>query len=203
MSGMFAGCTAFNQPLNSWNVSNVQKMGSTSYDSDRVLGMFLDCSSFNQPLDNWDVSKVEGMRRMFSGCTAFNQPLNNWNVSQVTDMREMFSGCTSFDQDLGMWKLEKCENLGLNNCDMSVENYSKSLVGWAAQTNIKQGLNLSARGLKYNTGSKAARAKLISEKGWRIYRDMYEDAQPFITRWKGEAGKELRIPIRGENYKRR
>ena len=176
MSGMFAGCTAFNQPLNSWNVSNVQKMGSTSYDSDRVLGMFLDCSSFNQPLDNWDVSKVEGMRRMFSGCT-------------------------SFDQDLGMWKLEKCENLGLNNCDMSVENYSKSLVGWAAQTNIKQGLNLSARGLKYNTGSKAARAKLISEKGWRIYRDMYEDAQPFITRWKGEAGKELRIPIRGENYK--
>ena len=201
MSGMFAGCTAFNQPLNSWNVSNVQKMGSTSYDSDRVLGMFLDCSSFNQPLDNWDVSKVEGMRRMFSGCTAFNQPLNNWNVSQVTDMREMFSGCTSFDQDLGMWKLEKCENLGLNNCDMSVENYSKSLVGWAAQTNIKQGLNLSARGLKYNTGSKAARAKLISEKGWRIYRDMYEDAQPFITRWKGEAGKELRIPIRGENYK--
>ena len=171
MSGMFAGCTAFNQPLNSWNVSNVQKMGSTSYDSDRVLGMFLDCSSFNQPLDNWDVSKVEGMRRMFSGCTAFNQPLNNWNVSQVTDMREMFSGCTSFDQDLGMWKLEKCENLGLNNCDMSVENYSKSLVGWAAQPNIKDGTYLDAEGLSYNETGKAARSKLRSYKHWTILGD--------------------------------
>ena len=191
MENMFYDCSAFNQPLNNWDVSKVTDM----------RYMFSGCASFNQPLNSWDVSKVTDMSSMFSGCTAFNQPLNNWNVSQVTDMREMFSGCTSFDQDLGMWKLEKCENLGLNNCDMSVENYSKSLVGWAAQTNIKQGLNLSARGLKYNTGSKAARAKLISEKGWRIYRDMYEDAQPFITRWKGEAGKELRIPIRGENYK--
>ena len=25
--------------------------------------------------------------------------------------------------------------------------------------------------------------------------------RPFITRWKGEAGKELYIPIKGENYK--
>ena len=25
--------------------------------------------------------------------------------------------------------------------------------------------------------------------------------RPFITRWKGEAGKKLYIPIKGENYK--
>lgn len=29
----------------------------------------------------------------------------------------------------------------------------------------------------------------------------YGEGRPFITRWKGEAGKELRIPIFGTNYK--
>ena len=193
MQNAFQGCTnlQFAAGIDAPDLSQVTDM----------IGMFAGCTSFNQPLNNWDVSKVEGMGGMFSGCTSFNQPLNNWNVSQVTDMSSMFSHCTSFNQELGMWKLERCRELGLDNCGMSVENYSKSLVGWAAQANIKLGLNLYARRLKYNASSKAAREKLISGKGWRIYRDMYEDAQPFITCWKGEAGKELRIPIRGENYK--
>ncbi|MFC2325626.1 MAG: BspA family leucine-rich repeat surface protein, partial [Bacteroides sp.] len=191
MSGMFYGCTSFNQPLNNWDVSHVINMRS----------MFYGCTSFNQPLNNWDLSQVTNMNEMFSGCTAFNQPLNNWDVSKVTHMGGMFSGCTTFNQDLGMWKLESCELLSLDNCGMSVENYSKSLEGWAVQANIKQGLNLSARGLKYNTSSKAARAKLISEKRWRFDGDMDEDAKPFITRWKGEAGKELRIPIVGDGYR--
>ena len=29
----------------------------------------------------------------------------------------------------------------------------------------------------------------------------YAESKPFITKWKGEAGKELRIPIFGKNYK--
>ena len=191
--GMFSGCTSFNQPLNNWNVSKVTDMGS----------MFDGCTSFNQPLNNWNVSKVTGMSYMFSRCTSFNQPLNNWNVSQVKYMHNMFRGCTSFNQDLGMWKLEECEKLSLDGCGMSVENYSKSLVGWAAQTNIKQGLDLSVRRLKYNASGKAARVKLISEKSWRIFGDSDIDmiAKPFITRWKGEQGKRLKIPISGNDYK--
>ena len=193
MRNAFQRCTnlQFAAGIDAPDLSQVTDMG----------GMFAGCTSFNQPLNNWDVSNVTGMSFMFVNCTSFNQPLDNWDVSKVEGMGDMFSGCTSFNQELGMWKLERCQELGLDNCGMSVENYSKSLVGWAAQANIKQGLNLYARRLKYNASSKAARAKLISEKGWRIYRDMYEDAKPFITRWKGEAGKELRIPIRGENYK--
>ena len=193
MGAAFQNCTnlQFAEGIDTPDLSQVTVM----------IGMFAGCTSFNQPLNNWDVSKVTGMSFMFVNCTSFNQPLDNWDVSKVEGMGDMFSGCTSFNQELGMWKLERCQELGLDNCGMSVENYSKSLVGWAAQANIKQGLNLYARRLKYNASSKAARAKLISEKGWRIYRDMYEDAKPFITRWKGEAGKELRIPIRGENYK--
>ncbi len=193
MCAMFSGCSSFNQPLNNWNVSKVTDM----------RNMFYGCSSFNQPLNNWNVSKVTCMLQMFSGCTSFNQPLNNWDVSQVTDMSEMFSGCTSFNQDLGMWKLEKCQNLTLDGCGMSIENYRKSLEGWAAQTNIKQGLHLSALGLRYNTRGKAARVKLISEKSWRIFGDSDIDVitKPFITRWKGEAGKELQIPIYGFFYR--
>ena len=191
MSNMFSGCTSFNQPLNSWDVSKVTDM----------IEMFSDCTSFNQPLNNWNVSKVTDMRAMFDGCASFNQPLNNWNVSKVTDMAYMFSYCSSFNQNLGMWKLEKCEDLDLDNCGMSEENYSKSLVGWASQANIKQGLYLSARGLKYNASGKAALKKLIESKKWSISDVVDENDRPFITRWKGEAGKELYIPIKGENYK--
>ena len=197
MSGMFCGCTSFNQPLNNWDVSQVTNM----------RDMFSGCTSFNQPLDNWDVSKVTNMSGMFDNCTSFNQPLNNWDVSKVQSMglgymtRGMFAGCSSFNQDLGMWKLEKCEYLVLDNCGMSVENYSKSLVGWASQTNINQNLWLNAAGLKYNASGKAARKQLIKEKNWRIRDDNDEIGRPFITRWKGEAGKKLYIPINGRNYK--
>ena len=162
MFGMFAGCTSFNQPLNSWDVSQVTDMSS----------MFSGCTAFNQPLNNWDVSQVTDMSSMFSGCTAFNQPLNNWDVSQVTDMWGMFSGCTSFNQDLGMWKLERCQKLGLDNCGMSVENYSKSLIGWATQDDIHSFLQLEAKGLKYFVEATTARNTLVRSKHWTIRGDM-------------------------------
>ena len=133
--------------------------------------MFYGCSSFNQPLNNWDVSKVTNMSEMFYGCSSFNQPLNNWDVSKVTNMSEMFYGCSSFNQDLGMWKLERCEKLTLNLCGMSVENYSNSLVGWAAQPNIREGLHLDAEGLSYNETGKTARANLKTYKHWTITGD--------------------------------
>ena len=216
MGSMFQGCTAFNQPLSNWDVSQVWAMwcmfsGCTSFNQSlnnwavsqviHMAEMFLGCTSFNQPLNNWDVSQVKYMGKMFFGCTSFNQSLSNWDVSKVSNMEDIFSGCTSFNHDLGMWKLEKCEELDLDNCGMNEANYSKSLVGWAEQANIKQGLYLSARGLKYNARGKAARKKLIESKNWRIIDIIDENGRPFITRWKGEAGKELRIPITGHNYK--
>ena len=154
---------------------------------------------FASGIDTPDLSQVTSMERMFFGCTSFNQPLNNWDVSKVTDMRQMFRGCILFNHDLGMWKLEKCENLCLDNCGMSVENYLKSLVGWGAQANINQNLRLDAGGLKYNARGKDARQQLIEGKGWSIRGDSDVNSRPFITRWKGEAEKGLRIPIIGVN----
>ena len=130
------------------------------------------------------------MRYMFSGCASFNQPLNNWDVSKVTDMCDMFSGCTSFNQDLGMWKLRNCRELGLDNCGMSVENYSKSLVGWAAQEYINRGLILTIDGLRCNASGKAALKQLKEKKNWKI-------KASFITRWEGKARNQLTIPISG------
>jgi len=107
------------QPLNNWDVSRVQKMGRENYSLDYARGMFQDCSLFNQPLDNWDMKNVQSMGGMFINCTYFYQ-------------------------DLGMWNLASCEKLGLDNCGMSAESYSKSLLGWAAQPNINDGVNLDA-----------------------------------------------------------
>ena len=136
-----------------------------------MQAMFSRCTSFNQPLNNWDVSKVTDMSYMFSDCTSFNQPLNNWNVSKVTYMSSMFFGCTSFNQDLGMWRLEQCRALELRNCGMSAENYSKSLLGWAAQSDINERLRLDASGLEYFPEATESRKKLINNKSWSIIGD--------------------------------
>ena len=69
----------FNQPLNSWNVSNVTNM----------IGVFRG-TAFNQSIDSWDTSKVTSMKRMFYGDSYFNQNLSNWDIASTTDMSEMF-----------------------------------------------------------------------------------------------------------------
>ncbi len=101
MSGMFRGCSAFNQPLNDWNVSKVTDM----------YKMFEYCKVFNQPLEKWNVGKVTSMYEMFYGCSAFNQPLEMWNVSQVTSMNGMFRGCSAFNQPLEMWNVSQVTSM--------------------------------------------------------------------------------------------
>ena len=90
MAGMFSCCKSFNQPLDDWDVSNVECM----------YGMFDGCKSFNQPLNNWEVFNVTDMNHMFAGCKSFNQPLCDWDVSNVDSMDGMFRCCTSFNQPL-------------------------------------------------------------------------------------------------------
>jgi surface protein len=93
MQDMFLGATAFNQPLDRWNVSSVTIM----------RNMFYKASSFNQPIGRWDVSHVENMDGMFREASAFNQPIGHWNVSSVKTMEAMFSLATLFNQDLSCW----------------------------------------------------------------------------------------------------
>ena len=94
---MFNNAFAFNQPIGSWNTSNVTNMS----------GMFNNASIFNQPLNGWNTSKVTTMASMFLGASVFNQPLNNWDTSQVTSMSSMFSNALAFNQYIGTWNTSK------------------------------------------------------------------------------------------------
>ena len=85
MSGMFYQSYDFNQPIGSWDVSNVINMA----------GVFMR-SNFNQPLDSWDVSNVTEMWSMFRESTNYNQDLNSWSVNGVTNCTLFSDGATSW-----------------------------------------------------------------------------------------------------------
>jgi len=169
---MFYECSAFNQDISGWDVSKVTDMGN----------MFNDCSAFNQDISSWNVSKVTDMQGMFAYCSAFNQDISSWNVSKVQYMSGMFADCSAFNQNLGSWKLKECMALGLQNCGMSIENYSKSLIGWAGQTDIKENLLLQADNLHFNETAKSARTKLMKEKHWSILGDASEGGRVYDLR---------------------
>lgn len=129
---------------------------------------------FSPNVDIPDLSKVTNMEEMFWRCTTFNHDISGWDVSNVESMGGMFEHAEAFNQDLGKWKLKKCSYLGLQFCGMDVENYSKSLEGWAAQEDISENMNLAADNLHYYTLVKPQRTKLIKEKHWSIRGDMTE-----------------------------
>ena len=101
MSQMFGVATPFNQPIGSWNVSKVTNM---SYMFDRAI-------SFNQPIGSWNVSNVTNMSYMFTGAIAFNQPIGSWNMINVTDMSNMFRVANAFNQPIGSWDVSKVTNM--------------------------------------------------------------------------------------------
>ena len=80
MSEMFWGAESFNQPLDNWNVSNVENMSL----------MFRDATSFNQPLNNWNVSNVRTVacvrcyRRAEVEKSAFRSTMQQGSVSRLS-----------------------------------------------------------------------------------------------------------------------
>ncbi|WP_409966327.1 hypothetical protein PIECOFPK_00241 [Mycovorax composti] len=189
MSDMFSGAESFNQPLDNWDVSNVRNMRSMfssarsfnqpldSWDVSNVRDMaymFSGAESFNQPLDNWNVSNVRNMRNMFSSARSFNQPLNNWDVSNVDYFSDGFAGmfyyATSFDQNLGSWKMHP--NTGyitLGPSGMSCENYTLTLIGWAANNLHLTNVSVDVYHTSYGPAADAAHS-LLEGNGW-IFND--------------------------------
>lgn len=101
MKNMFRNCSAFKQPLNTWDTGNVTDM----------YGVFNGCSTFNQSLNNWNTSQVTDMRYMFTNCPEFDSSISEWDVSNVTIMTQMFQNCTAFNQDIGGWDVSKVVNI--------------------------------------------------------------------------------------------
>lgn len=102
MMNMFQSAEVFNQPLNTWDVANVTNMS----------GMFRAAYNFNQPLDAWNVGMVTTFFNMFNYASAFNHPLNTWDVSSATNMFSMFNNATSFNQPLSDWDVSNVTNFG-------------------------------------------------------------------------------------------
>jgi surface protein len=94
MSNLFQS-NAFNEPIASWDTSNVTNM------SVMFWGLF------NQPIGTWNTSNVTSMASMFSGAGAFNQPIGTWNTSNVTRMDLMFYGASAFNATIGTWNTSK------------------------------------------------------------------------------------------------
>lgn len=171
---MFANTTAFNQPLNSWNVANAERM---SY-------MFAGAKVFNQPLNNWNTGKVKDMSSMFRSTPVFNQPLDNWDTHSVDKMGDMFLSASVFDQNLGSWNLSALDTYSsgtagssafgmLNGSNLSCVNYSKTLIGWAANlggTTPSGSIHLGSNGRIYSPEAQAARNALLAA-GWTITND--------------------------------
>ncbi|MBO0322505.1 BspA family leucine-rich repeat surface protein [Muricauda sp. CAU 1633] len=164
MAAMFNDAHSFNQDISykqetdSWNTSNVTNMET----------MFSVATSFNQNIGNWDTSKVTRMNAMFYSAENFNQDLSNWDTSKVTIMIYMFNGAAAFEQSLGNWNINEVALMGnmLDNCGMSPQNYSDTLIGWAAN-NPPSNQNFGAEGLQYLCIASDARDALLNL-GWDI-----------------------------------
>ena len=141
---MFERCTAFNQDISVWDVTNVQNMSF----------MFYTASSFNKPIGNWEratpgntstVGNVLDMSYLFAGRHAggviscsFNQDIGNWNTSSVTNMEAIFRRCTSFNQDISTWDVGNVANL--QQAFMEAFFFNQNLEDWdisAIPTSIK------------------------------------------------------------------
>lgn len=182
--GMFFEARLFNgsisaPSMSTWDVSSVSVMA----------GMFQNALSFNQDISQWDVSSVTNMNVMFTGASSFNQDISQWDVSSVVAMVQLFQSALSFNQDLGSWSLNPGVVMTsmLNNCGMSAENYSRTLIGWANEwsaTGDPINRNLGAGGRTYHNtiyggapydNAVSARAALVGATpagaGWTIAGD--------------------------------
>jgi surface protein len=144
---MFNRATAFNQNISSWDTRKVANFSN----------MFVSASTFNQPIGSWITTAASNISGMFNSATAFNQDINSWTTSGVTNMNTMFNNASAFNQSLGSWILRTAgvtmSNM-LDNCGMSTENYSRTLIGWAnsvsSRGNLPSVTNFGVSGRTYN-----------------------------------------------------
>lgn len=159
MRFMFNLTTDFNRDISSWDVSNVENMEA----------MFSSSEAFNQDISSWDVSQVSNMSTMFNLAKAFNQDISSWDVSKVANMRRMFFRNNVFDQDLGDWNVSQVADMTemFTDAGLSLENYDKTLNGWASLPSLQSSVIFDAGNSQY-CEAVDARQFIINTYGWAI-----------------------------------
>lgn len=210
MSGIFRS-SWFNSDISGWDVSGVREIErfaqASRFNNGNTQGIYGDIntwtwdncfdfrvsffgSQFNQPIGNWTftTSRTILASDMFA-YSPFNQDISNWDVSLFSNFQRTFRG-SDFDQDLGPWGDHLYSTVSLtdmlNDCNMSTENYSRTLIGFANYVFDNSGpfnRNLGAASLTYHgsTGTTYggygseqfvdavnARAYLTGTGGWTI-----------------------------------
>ncbi|MEL6534123.1 MAG: BspA family leucine-rich repeat surface protein [Bacteroidota bacterium] len=217
---MFQGATSFNQPLNAWDMGSALGLasmfeGATSFNQDLnswdfgtavgAVAMFKNATAFNGNISSWDVGFFNNFRDMFQGATAFNQDISGWNMVRASNLSGMFQNATSFDQDLGTWNISKVSNLedALSQSGMSLQNYDRTLTGWAMRETLESNVTLGALGLQHCIGAMAIDS-LVAKHQWTIVDDGRPANCPgfFVTTWKtdnlGSTGSnQIHIPTAG------
>lgn len=188
MTSMFRDAILFNQPIGSWNVSNVTSMYAMFYGCKNfnqnistwntigvttMNAMFFNAINFNQPIGSWNVSNVTIMSFMFGvdsaggGSMQFNQPIGSWDVSKVTNMNGMFDGLSFtslFNQNIGSWNVSNVTNFGNFMRQKTAANFSTANLdaiynGWSSRP-VQSNINISFGTAKYTSASSTGRAIL-------------------------------------------
>jgi len=167
MYSMFDGAAAFNQPIGSWDVSNVQLMTRMFYDGIfnqplsgwntsnviETLDMFRRNSTFNQDIGMWNTSNLINPAYMFAGDFQgqnFNNggspSISGWDMSNVTTLRGMFYYCTGFNQPIGSWDTSKVTDIFITLGECT--SFDQDLSNWVV-TGVTNALlfMISANGL--------------------------------------------------------
>jgi surface protein len=165
MNQMFRFCSTLDGPsnINSWDVTSVTNMAE----------LFSGASAFNQDIGGWVTSSVTNMVSMFFGASSFNQDIGSWDTELVIFMGAMFRDATSFNQKIGGWILNPSVNMSdmLNNSGMDCINYSRMLIGWAANNPTITGRTLGANGRQWGINAQAFRDLLTGTRSWTITGD--------------------------------
>ena len=130
ISGTFQGCTNFNGNITGWDVSNVVS----------AYGTFQGCSKFTQDISGWNTAKIVDMTNMFSGATLFNADISGWDVSSATDMAGMFYNSSSFNRDLSWWCVANIPSLPASFNESSPMLTEDKLPVWGTCPNRSYGL---------------------------------------------------------------
>lgn len=182
---MFDNARSFNRNIGYWDVSNVTYLRQ----------IFWNAHAFNNggsdSIGSWDVSSNTDLFYAFRNAYAFNQDIGDWDVSSLNNsigLWATFQNASSFDQDISGWTVaprafatSTSFTSMLNDCGMSVTNYSRFLIGLAnwAYDNSVSSKTFGASGLQYDntthagigsgtyTDAVSARAYLISQ-SWSI-----------------------------------